>query len=163
MAIKLSAPPVRVPIVDKNGNMTPDWQRWFTLLHLKTGGASPVLPVSLGGTGGDNIIDVLAVQASSSSSSATDTSTTVSNSKTERQTFVLASPPSDALGDFSETVCVWSAPFTDANYRVTANFLGTNGRIDLGVVTAQRFTLRLINTTYGEQAAGSADCIGVHP
>lgn len=156
--IKLSAPPVRVPMVDKNGNISPDWQRWFTLLHLKTGGSEVALPVALGGTGGTTVVEAIAVQTAASSSG---TGGSGSNAITKRKTFDLLSPSDGAVS--SITRCQWDTAFPDATYTVTAHFDGRNGEISVQDITVDGFSVVLNNTSGTKPASGSADCIGVHP
>jgi hypothetical protein len=162
VAIRLESPPVREPMVDKNGNITRNWARWLTLLHAKTGGSEAVLPVSLGGTGAASVVDAIANQNSSSTSSSGGGS--ASNASTQRKIFLLDSPGTNAVGDYADTVCTWDAAFPDATYTVTGEFSGASGQIsiDSTTVTATGFTIRLTNTR-DRQASGTADCIGVHP
>lgn len=160
MAIKLQAFDFRGPIVDRNGNATPEFQRWMTLFHLKTGGAAAALPVSLGGTGGTTIVESIAVQTSSASAGGGSVAQSGSNASTQRKTFLL-NPPSDGE-TFALTNCQWDTAFPDASYTVYAHFNGRNGTITVQDVTKDGFVIRLENS--GDSiAAGSADCIGVHP
>lgn len=166
MALRLEAPPVREPMVDKNGNVNPIWARWLVLLHQKTGGTEAALPVSLGGSGATSVVGALAVQtAGTPASSGGSSSSTV----TKRKTFALNRPASGTAGDSANTVCTWDTPFADGNYTVTADFIGSAGTISVSAITATGFTITLTNTGQissrfpdGIQASGTADCIGVH-
>lgn len=161
MGIQLEGPPLREPMVDKDGNITAPWQRWFSKLHIKTGGAEAALPVHLGGTGATNVVQAIANQTASSSSTSGGGST--SNASTQRKTFVLDSPASNRIGDLADTICEWDAAFPDASYTVTANYSKpSDGDVEISAVTPTGFTVTLSNKA-GRRAAGSVDCIGVHP
>lgn len=166
MAIRLESPPIRERMLDENGFLTPIWASYMVRHYSKTGGAEAVLPVTLGGTGGGTATEAIAVQTAASSASGGGSS---SSAETKRQTFALNSPPSGDPGDSADTTVVWDTPFADANYIVTASFIGSSGETSVGAVTATGFTITLTNTgrvssrfPEGVIASGSADCIGVH-
>jgi hypothetical protein len=46
----LNAPPLRSPLVDKRGYVSPVWAQWFDLLWRKTGEASSTAPISVTGS-----------------------------------------------------------------------------------------------------------------
>lgn len=45
----LQAPPIRTPLVDSNGIITPAWEQWLRTLWRKTGAETNVAPLSIEG------------------------------------------------------------------------------------------------------------------
>jgi hypothetical protein len=155
MGFRLEKPPLKEPLVDARGMLTPVWQRYFQRQYFKTGGESLALPVSLGGSGVTNVAAAVAVTAAAS---------TVAGAANQPQniTVTLNRPSSDALGDSATTEATWTTPFSDNNYTPTVAFVGIFGQLSIEAQTAAGLTLRLTNNEDGNRARGSAECTGVH-
>jgi hypothetical protein len=169
MAQRLEPPPV--PPVGKftdqeMGLYVLTLWRWLERHYQKTGGAEPVLPASLGGTGTSSLAQTVAAQQAATTN---PSATALTQSKTS---ITLTRPATAAAGDFADTVITWAAAFADATYSVTLSEVRLSvvlGTIDVVAQTANNITVRLTNdglTVDGETAPAAAiyrvDVTGVH-